>query len=321
MTEQYANRFVTTIVGSIDGVTDPVSVTLTAAPPADLATGNWRAIVEDERFLVIAVAGAVVTMSRAQEGSSIAAHAAGTTFVHNLTRASLLNFARKDAANTFTEAQTIDGGSTAKDRLNLGTDTNLYRSAADTLKTDDSLHVATRLGVGALAPTSGQIASLQAAAATDKVLIVRGAAAQSANLQEWQDSAGANVANLTPGGAFYPRGEVQNIGSGAAGGYDAFSTYNSGETVVRWSARGDGQLSWGSGAATQDTTLYRSAADVLKTDDKLHVALELEVDGALNHDGTTVGFYGTAPTTLQTGVAVTAAAIHAALVNLGLITA
>ncbi len=48
---------------------------------------------------------------------------------------------------------------------------------------------------------------------------------------------------------------------------------------------------------------------------------ELEIDGALNHDGSTVGFYGTAPTTLQTGVAVTAAGIHAALVTLGLITA
>jgi hypothetical protein len=46
---------------------------------------------------------------------------------------------------------------------------------------------------------------------------------------------------------------------------------------------------------------------------------DAELDGALNHDGTTVGFYGTAPTTKQTGVAVTAEAIHAALVALGLI--
>ncbi len=34
-----------------------------------------------------------------------------------------------------------------------------------------------------------------------------------------------------------------------------------------------------------------------------------------------VGFYGASPVALQTGVAVTAAAVHAALVNLGLITA
>lgn len=37
--------------------------------------------------------------------------------------------------------------------------------------------------------------------------------------------------------------------------------------------------------------------------------------------GGTVGFYGVTPVALQTGVAVTAGGIHAALVNLNLITA
>lgn len=47
----------------------------------------------------------------------------------------------------------------------------------------------------------------------------------------------------------------------------------------------------------------------------------INVGGALNHDGTTVGFYGTTPIAKQTGVGVTAGAIHAALVALGLIAA
>ncbi len=47
----------------------------------------------------------------------------------------------------------------------------------------------------------------------------------------------------------------------------------------------------------------------------------IEIDGALNHDGSTVGFYGTTPIAQQTGVAVTAGGVHAALVALGLITA
>ena len=47
----------------------------------------------------------------------------------------------------------------------------------------------------------------------------------------------------------------------------------------------------------------------------------LELDGDLNHDGSNVGFYATAPVAKQTGVAVSAGAIHAALVNLGLIAA
>ena len=46
---------------------------------------------------------------------------------------------------------------------------------------------------------------------------------------------------------------------------------------------------------------------------------DLEIDGDLNHDGSQVGFYGTAPVNKQTGVAVTEIAIHAALVTLGLI--
>ena len=48
---------------------------------------------------------------------------------------------------------------------------------------------------------------------------------------------------------------------------------------------------------------------------------EIEIDGALNHDGSTVGFYGTTPIAKQTGVAVDAAGIHAALVALGLFSA
>lgn len=50
-----------------------------------------------------------------------------------------------------------------------------------------------------------------------------------------------------------------------------------------------------------DTNLYRSAADTLKTDDKLFVVGELELDGALNHDGTTFGLFGAAPATQSTG--------------------
>lgn len=59
----------------------------------------------------------------------------------------------------------------------------------------------------------------------------------------------------------------------------------------------NGGIIFGSSA---DTNLYRSAANTLKTDDKFHTASEIEIDGALNHDGTTVGFFGTTPTTQQT---------------------
>lgn len=56
--------------------------------------------------------------------------------------------------------------------------------------------------------------------------------------------------------------------------------------------------------AAFDTNLYRSAADTLKTDDSLIVGTDLEIDGALDHDGTTAGLYGVTPVTrATTGIA------------------
>jgi hypothetical protein len=56
------------------------------------------------------------------------------------------------------------------------------------------------------------------------------------------------------------------------------------------------------------------------TDEAVSAVVDsIEINGAINHDGTTVGFYGAAPVVKPTGVAVSTAAIHAALVSLGLI--
>lgn len=52
---------------------------------------------------------------------------------------------------------------------------------------------------------------------------------------------------------------------------------------------------------SKDTNLYRSAANTLKTDDKFWTASELEIDGALNHDGSTAGFFNTTPASQPTG--------------------
>lgn len=54
----------------------------------------------------------------------------------------------------------------------------------------------------------------------------------------------------------------------------------SGDTVPRFALLASGQLEFGSGAATRDAVLYRSAADTLKTDDSLTVAGTMLVDSA-----------------------------------------
>lgn len=70
-----------------------------------------------------------------------------------------------------------------------------------------------------------------------------------------------------------------------------------------------------------DTNLYRSAENVLKTDDKFVVVLELEIDGDLNHDGEKAGFFGIAPAIRPEvkKVALTADELAAALATLGIV--
>jgi hypothetical protein len=46
-----------------------------------------------------------------------------------------------------------------------------------------------------------------------------------------------------------------------------------GDSISRFVARPDGQLTWGDGTAGRDTNLFRSAADVLATDDDFAINL------------------------------------------------
>jgi hypothetical protein len=57
----------------------------------------------------------------------------------------------------------------------------------------------------------------------------------------------------------------------SAASSSAWRTSVLGDTNDRWIANADGKLVWGSGSATGDVTLYRNAADELKTDDALTV--------------------------------------------------
>jgi hypothetical protein len=75
-------------------------------------------------------------------------------------------------------------------------------------------------------------------------------------------------------------------------------------SVRQFLVTGSARFNWCDPATgTADTRLYRSAASVFTMDNaaggaaKLHLLGEFECDGALNHDGTTVGFYGVTPTT------------------------
>lgn len=157
----------------------------------------------------------------------------------------------------------------ASGKLLFSTDTNLYRSAADTLKTDDKLVVSDKFNqisaannaFGSATGLTGVQLSVLTTSASRVGLTIQGHTSQTANLQDWQNSSANILASLTA----------------------------------------DGKLTFGT---TGDTNLYRSAADILKTDDSLVVGTDLEIDGALDHDGTTAGLYGVTPVTrATTGIA------------------
>lgn len=80
--------------------------------------------------------------------------------------------------------------------------------------------------------------------------------------------------------------QVTNTGTGGAGIQVTLADNTSvvsrgqvtGDTNARYAVLATGQIEWGSGSLTRDVNLYRSAADVLKTDDSFHVTQNLRVN-------------------------------------------
>ncbi|WP_432131249.1 hypothetical protein [Streptomyces tendae] len=91
---------------------------------------------------------------------------------------------------------------------------------------------------------------------------------------------GATVTNTTSVALQITQTGTSSIGTKvdlAASTGQFFQLAVTGDTVVRTAVLGTGEIQWGSGSATRDTNLYRSTANVLKTDDKLITALGLGV--------------------------------------------
>ena len=82
-------------------------------------------------------------------------------------------------------------------RSSIASGTNRYNLYMDGTAQN---YMAGRLGVGATL-TSGAMAQVVNTTAADKAFVVKGAASQTGNLQDWQDSAGTVLAHVTSAGA------------------------------------------------------------------------------------------------------------------------
>jgi hypothetical protein len=133
-----------------------------------------------------------------------------------------------------------------------GRDTNLYRSGVGILRTDDSMEVATALGVGT-APGS---------------LRLTVASSSSGQLAQFTRS---STSDSSP---------VVLVLAGDTSTAQAIGVSVNGDATSRLGVDPTGKISWGDGTDARDTNLYRASANVLKTDDSLTVQSTLGVGEA-----------------------------------------
>ncbi len=123
--------------------------------------------------------------------------------------------------------------------------------------------------------------------ATHPALVARGAASQSADIFRVENSSQVAILSVTAGNGV----EVRR----GAGAQVLLNGRVVGDANPRLEFLADGTMKLGPGNAVADITIARESAQVLSVSSRLHVLQGVEVDGALDHDGTTVGFYGKTP--------------------------
>lgn len=170
-------------------------------------------------------------------------------------------------------------------------DTNLYRAAANTLKTDDLFSAVGVTSTTAGTTSAGTFATSADGTASLGVLVVNPStiakravdirlaadtvsrirmdfSAPSGNgMLSFGDGTAVDV-NLYRSAANVLATDDKLLVTRASSGNTAFGAQVTGDSFDRVQVLVDGTLEWGAGSAARDTNLYRSAANVLKTDDK-----------------------------------------------------
>lgn len=163
--------------------------------------------------------------------------------------------------------------------LGVSEDTNIYRSAANVLKTDDQFVAA-----------DGVRTKTTAGATTDGAFTVTPAdghlAVDTTNNAVYFRSGGiwrnvAAAADISGAVALSVSTDARNVIVTDTSARLALVTKVTGDTQNRFAFDTTGKLVWGTGAATPDTNLYRSATNNLKTDGALTVVGLISSDGII----------------------------------------
>jgi hypothetical protein len=275
---------------------------LTIGADVSLYRSGSNQLATDDRFVVIRQ-----TAGDIAHGILVNTGTIDVNYRHSVTAAGMLswgngtlvvdtNLYRLAAASLKTDgALTVGGllalaaGAADVGGLTIGGDVNLYRSAADTLKTDDALVVG-----GVLTPLSH--VKLSGTSNFEGRYLV--AIANTGAYLETDPIGGLKVSNRN-GAAYVPftiagmaaqSGDLQRWTNSAAAVLASISS--TGLLALPAGAAGVGGLTIGT-----DVNLYRSAADTLKTDDRFEAALGItagvttEATSKLSKDGSLSHIY------------------------------
>jgi len=175
-------------------------------------------------------------------------------------------------------------------------DTNLYRSAADTLKTDDSFEVgsSTRLGDANTDQTVIRgITKIADSSSTNGILFGSGDANYDVNLYRKSADVLKTDDAFEVGGGMSISGDFSVAGNTTLGDTCADTTTINGNLVINCTTEANG-IRFSNGAGGTDTVLFRGAADTLRTNDAFVAGTTLNVLG-----NTTLGDANTDQTVIR----------------------
>lgn len=296
----------TTLTGAADGSTTTITVATTAGFPASvpftLALDYGAA--NEELVDVTNVAGLTLTVTRAVDGTSASSHNVGAVVRH------------VSSARDFTDSRTHEASSAAVHGLTgtvVGT-TDTQTLTNKTL-TNPSINAAALSGTFSGAHNYIGAATFNAAANLSNGGALAGTFTGTPTFSgAVVFSGGPNISNGgTLGGTFAGNHLISGlavhtgmiVSNQSAAANPSYGTNVGVETFDRFRINADGGMEWGPGSAGRDTTLYRSAANTLKTDDALIVtgALTASAGATVTTGGLTVSAGGAAITGTVTDTA------------------